>query len=259
MSRLNTLDRLVIMALLLGLAPVATQAQEPDQEPDNQTVQPRGQEPPPSGDGVGETHEDEKSSPLDGISSSEPGYGALVRALNAKEDGNLDKAEVYLREAMDSADSDGQVYWLALEELSFRLPLERAQNMIANEEWQELEALLKTLVAENQSDEQKSMYLLKLIAQLQDHVSAPGISRSGGNGRETIGHIESALQRFLAEYGHYPRDYEELNELLPADQFPLSGYDIVHYVSRDQAYGLTLRSKSNPENVLTVEKTGLLK
>jgi hypothetical protein len=242
MSRLCRLHRLLVLALTLAVVPAAW-AQ------DAETLQDSA-----SGTGAGAT----ESSPLEGVSASEPGYQALAAGLKAKEAGDLEKAEVYLREALDSAGTDGDVYWVALEELSFRLPLARAEDMIANEEWKELEALLETLVEENRSDDQKSLYLFKLIAQLREHVPAPGIPLSGENSRETLDHVEEALQRFLAENGHYPQNYEELNEILPADQFPLLDYDIVNYVSQGRAYGLTLRSKADPDNVLVVEKTGLL-
>ena len=34
--------------------------------------------------------------------------------------------------------------------------------------------------------------------------------------------------------------------------------DIVHYVGGGRAYGLTLRSKTNPDNLLSIQRTGLV-
>lgn len=204
---------------------------------------------------------DDLASKLNDISPSDPGYEAYQKGVKAKEDGKVEEAEVYFQEAMDASGTDNDIYWAALEEVSFRLPLLRAKDMIAKEDWQDLEELLEALLEENRSDKEKTVYLLRLISQLRDIVPDGTAGQKSGteDGRETMGQVERVLQRFHAENGRFPRGYDELNRVLPADEYPLENYDIVDYVSRNGFYGLTLRSKSDPDNLITVENTGLLK
>lgn len=193
-------------------------------------------------------------------SRSDPGYDALSRGRKAREAGELEQAASHFQDAMIRAVPGSAVYREAEEELNFRLPLTRVERLIANQEWREVDESLGRLLTRHEGDDHKSLYLLRLISQLQERV--PDDLEAGDGrppGRAVTESIEQTLERFRADTGRYPRGYDELNEVLPADQDPLLEYDIVDYVNRGDAYGLTLRNKDDPENVIQVQKTGLMR
>lgn len=237
MSRFNTLKSLWVASLCLGPAPAAW-SQDQSVNPHRPLHQARNQ---------------------DGISASQPGFEALSEGQRAKEERDPERAAMRFEEALIAAEPGSAVYWSALEALNFNLPLMQVEGLIANERWREVEELLGRLIERYESDENKSEYLLRLITQLQERVpDQAGRQGKPGSGREVMDRVEQILERYREEKGRYPRGYKELNEILPADQAPLQDYDIVNYVMQGRAYGLTLRSKADPESMLTVQKSGLM-
>jgi len=187
------------------------------------------------------------------------GVEALKAGRRAKADGRLALAEARFQEALAAAPRDGEVFAAALAELTWDLPLMRVQRHVVNGRWREAERLLQDLLERHSGDEDRRHHVVRLIAEVRDRAPEEGgVLRDPGGGKKAVRYVERALERFFRENGRYPRDYAELNRILPADRFPLEGYDIVHYVSRGEAYGLTLRSKANPENLLSIQRTGLV-
>lgn len=192
-------------------------------------------------------------------SGARPAVEALAAGRRAKGERNLSRAELYFQEALTEAERGGEVYETALEELTYHLPLMRVERYVLSGQWRSAEQSLRDLLEHHQSDEEKSKHLAGLIAKVRDRSPAQGsVYTQRDAGRTTVEHVERRLDRFLAEHGRYPRGYDELNEILPAGRYPLEDYDIVHYVGRGRAYGLTLRSRSDPDNLLSVQRTGLV-
>lgn len=184
---------------------------------------------------------------------------ALAAGRREKGEGHLAQAEVQFQKALAAAPRGGDVYRAALEELTYQLPLMRVQRYVLSGQRLKAEHLLQDLLKDHQGDEKKNRHLVGLIARLRkSKPGETGIASEPGSGRKAINSVEQTLSRFYQDHGHYPRGYRELNRILPADRYPLSDYDIVHYVERGHAYGLTLRSKSDPENLLSVQETGLV-
>lgn len=193
------------------------------------------------------------------LSGAPPAVEALSAGRRAKGERNLARAEVHFTEALTSAERGGEVYETALEELTYHLPLMRVERYVLEGQWRSAEQSLRDLLDQHQADEEKSRHLVGLIARLRDRSPAEGgVYPQRDAGRTTVERVERTLDRFLAEHGRYPRGYDELNEILPAGRYPLEDYDIVHYVGRGRGYGLTLRSKADPDNLLSVQKTGLV-
>lgn len=218
-----------------------------------QDLRPLSQEPQPVGAADPEPARD-------GPSASDPGFDSLSAGRKAREAGDLEQASTHFQDALIRAVPGGPVQRAAQEELSYRLPLARVEALIADEQWRAVDESLGRLLERHESDDAKSVYLLRLIGQLQERApdDAGDRERRSGNGREVMQNVEAHLERFLAKNGRYPSGYDELNKVLPPDQAPLSEYDIVDYVTRGRAYGLTLRSKEDPDNVIQVQKTGLM-
>lgn len=185
---------------------------------------------------------------------------ALAAGRRAKGERNLARAESHFQDALVAAERGAKVYQAALEELTYHLPLMRVERYALTGQWQRAEQGLQDLLDQHQDDEEKSRHLVGLIARLRDRAPAQGgVYERRDAGQKAVETVERVLARFLDEHGRYPNGYEELNEILPAGRYPLEDYDIVHYVGRGKAYGLTLRSKNNPANLLSVQKSGLLR
>ncbi|MGA8260746.1 MAG: hypothetical protein WB783_11080 [Arenicellales bacterium] len=203
--------------------------------------------------------QDQDGAPAGSDSPSPAAAAALSRGRREKGEGHLALAEEQFQKALASASRGSKVYKAALEELTYQLPLMRVQRYVLAGARQKAGRLLEELLQEHQSDEKKSRHLVELIARLRKGGEAQdGVYSQPGSGHRTISVVERTLNRFYRKHGRYPRDYDELNQILPPDRYPLTDYDIVHYVEQGHAYGLTLRSKSDPDNILTVQDTGLV-
>lgn len=184
---------------------------------------------------------------------------ALAAGREEKGEGRLARAEVQFQNALAAAPRDSDVYQAALEELTYQLPLMRVQRYVLAGQTVKAGELLQDMLEQHQSDEKKSRHLVKLIAQLRKHQAGQSaVYDQSGNGLKAIKRVRQILGRFYDEHGRYPRGYGELNRVLPPDHYPLEDYDIVHYVERGHGYGLTLRSKTDPNNLLSVQSTGLV-
>ncbi|MBS1269370.1 MAG: hypothetical protein MAG794_00320 [Gammaproteobacteria bacterium] len=192
-----------------------------------------------------------------GVSELQPGANALSAGRWAKGEGDLAQAETAFHEALADAERGGDIFHAAFEELTYHLPLMRVERHVVAERWSEAERLLQDLLEQHQSDGEKSRHLVHLIAQLRDGTpSEGGVYTQEGGGRGAMRHVVQVLERFLDEKGRYPRDYQELNAVLPADRYPLNEFDIVHYIARGRAYGLTLRGKTDPHIYYPCRKPG---
>ena len=190
---------------------------------------------------------------------TKPAAAALAAGRRAKGERDLAGAEAHFQDALAAAERGGDVYEVALEELTYHLPLMRVERYVLAGQWKNAEQSLQDLLERHQSDEEKSQHLVGLIAKLRDRSPVEGgVYARPDAGRKVVQHIERTLDRFLDEHGRYPRGYDELNKILPAGRYPLGEYDIVHYVGGGRAYGLTLRSKTNPDNLLSIQRTGLV-
>lgn len=191
--------------------------------------------------------------------SSEASMEALVAGLLAMRHQNLELAETLLERALATEPGSAGVHDTARDGLTYHLPLRRVERYVAAKQWGRAEQLLRDLQERHRDDEAKSGHLRQLMAKLRDGTLTPEDTKPDSfDGRRVVQEIEETLDRFLAENGRYPGGYEELNEILPADQYPLLQYDIVHYVGRGRAYDLRLRSRANPNRLLTVQRTGLV-
>ena len=193
------------------------------------------------------------------VSGSQAALEALAEGRRAKGEGNLALAEVHFRDALAAAEYGGDTYQTALEELTYQLPLMRVERYVLGAQWQRAEQSLQDLLERHQSDEEKSRHLVQLIANLRKRAPAQGDVYAPEGGHKVVRQVEQTLDRFLEEHGRYPSGYRELNEILPAGRYPLEEYDIVHYVARGKSYGLTIRSRSDPGNLMYVQRTGLMK
>lgn len=195
----------------------------------------------------------------EGGASSQASMEALVAGLVAMRQQNLELAETLLERALATEPGNPGVHDTARDGLTYHLPLRRVERYVTAKQWGRAERLLRELQERHRDDEAKSGHLRQLMAKLRDGTLTPGDAKPDSfDGRRVVQEIEETLDRFLAENGRYPGGYEELNEVLPADQYPLLQYDIVHYVGRGRAYDLRLRSRANPNRLLTVQRTGLV-
>lgn len=194
-----------------------------------------------------------------GVSGPGPAVQALDAGRRAKGERDLAQAEAHFQDALAAAERGGEVYRAALEELTYYLPLMRVERDVLEGQWQKAERLLQDLLEWHRDDENKSEHLVGLLAELRDRrPSQGGVYTRKEAGQRVVEMVQRRLDRYRDKHGRYPHGYDELNEILPAGRYPLDDFDIVRYVGRGGSYGLTLRSKADPANQLTVQKTGLV-
>lgn len=204
--------------------------------------------------------DDEQYGAQDEAAASQPAVEALAAGRRAKGERNLALAETHFQQALAEAGHGSEIYNAALEEMTYHLPLMRVERYVLTGQWSSAEQSLQDLLEMHQSDEEKSRHLVGLIARVRDQSpDQGGVYASPGAGRAAIEQVEGRLERFLEDNGRYPESYDELNRILPAGRYPLEDYDIVHYAGSGRAYGITLRSKANPDNLHVIQKTGLLR
>lgn len=187
------------------------------------------------------------------------GAAELSAGRRQKGEGHLAAAEADFQKSVAAAPRGSRVYKEALEELTYQLPLMRVQRYVLAGDRLKAGELLQELLQEHKGDKKKSRHIVQLIARLRKgRLIKGGVYSEPGSGHSAIETVEATLRRFYAQNGRYPRGYRELNELLPPDRYPLNKYDIVRYVEQGHAYGLTLRSKTDPDNLLSIQDTGLV-
>ena len=119
---------------------------------------------------------------------------------------------------------------------------------------------LKKLLEVHSEHPQRRPQLEQILANLDQLTQAQAQhSRQAEDGQYVMQAVRGRLADYHAKNGRYPAGYRELNRLLPADQAPLSHFDIIHYSAARGGFTLVLQSKTDRQNTLTIQKTGLLR
>lgn len=194
--------------------------------------------------------------------ASEDSYPAAQQAFELgaelKHQGNFPGAAAHFRRVLQLVDSSSDLGNAAEQELLLYLPILEAQRLVVSGDAKRAQEVLHHAVQLNRNQPER----LRLLNEMLRNISllqGMGANDKDVDGQVVLKKVEAILIEHRARTGSYPRSYEELNGILPADRAPLEHYDIVHYSGGRNQFVLSLRSKTNQADRLTLHKTGLLR
>jgi hypothetical protein len=185
---------------------------------------------------------------------------AFDAGVDNKRRGNLKQAEQNFNEAFRYAPKNSELRQRALDELEYELPLLNVQRLVLTGHGLAAELELKKLLEAHAEHPQRRTQLEKILANLDQLTRSqqPQSSRTQ-DGQYVMEQVRRRLAEYHAQNEGYPAGYRELNRLLPADTPPLDYFDVIHYTTIRGGFTLVLRSKTDRQNTLTIQKTGLLR
>jgi hypothetical protein len=120
----------------------------------------------------------------------------------------------------------------------------------------EAEKILSELAEKFSADQRRSAEISALQSALaQSRLLA---SARQDNEEEVTRAVRERLSRYYDQYDAFPV-YSVLNKLLPPGDRALQNYEIVYYKAVPNAYRLVLRNLHNPDNLIRIDATGLIK
>ena len=181
---------------------------------------------------------------------------ALKKSREYQLNGQFGMAKIVLQHGVDLAKSSASEYTELTNELEYALPVLQAKELLVMGKPDEAEAILQGLARKFNSDQRRSDEISALLGTLsQSRLLA---SARLDNERDVTRDVRKRLSEFYRQYGVFP-NYAELNKLLPPGDAVLQNYEIVYFKVYPNAYRLVLRNIYNPENLLKIQATGLIK
>ncbi len=190
---------------------------------------------------------------LDGISTPEL---ALEKSREYQQNGQFGLAKIVLQHGIELAKSSGNEFVELTSELEYAMPMLQSRELLVLGRPEDAEKILQGLAEKFSSDQRRSDEITALKGALsQSRVLA---SARSNNERDVTRGVRSRLSKYYNQHGVFP-NYTELNKILPPDDVILQNYEIVFFKAGRNAYRLVLRNLHNPENLLKIQATGLIK
>lgn len=191
--------------------------------------------------------------------SSEVAVKALERGRLFKQRGQFKRAWEQFEIARQMAPEGSPHRQQAEQELNYHLPLKEIQHRVNVGDLDGAQQLLNDLLVINQSAPARRAELTTMLQNLK-------VMRSGGGGRwMSVDHnaVVQQVRRILEDYrrtrGRYPVGYRELNDTLPPNRPPLQYFLVGRYEGTGAGYLLVLRNRYDPNQVVTIQNTGMLR
>ncbi len=178
-----------------------------------------------------------QTTPRLGVDSSRARQ-ALENGRAYKRRGDLMGAIREYQVAYQYAANDSYIREEARNELQFHLPLMRVQQLMLLGNREEAITIVQRLQAFHSEDPQRQKVLSEVLSKVQDPSFQPRPKKIPLDSEQVVAQVEEALQRYQREHDEYPRGYEELNQLLPADTPPLEHHDIISYYRNGPVFRL---------------------
>ena len=181
---------------------------------------------------------------------------ALQESQKYQKDGLFGLAKIVLVHGIDLAKSSGQPFSELSNELEYEMPVLQAKELLVLGKPGEAEKILSELAKKFTGDQRRSAEITALQSALaQSRLLA---SARQDNEEEVTRAVRERLSRYYDQYDAFPV-YSVLNKLLPPGDSALQNYEIVYYKAVPNAYRLVLRNLHNPDNLIRIEATGLIK
>lgn len=187
----------------------------------------------------------------------EPPLSALLeQAAKLKREHQLVSAAAVLERAYKRAAGQTAMQDAIRTELDFNIPLLEAEQRFNRGDLAGAKHVLQWARARNRDDPDRQRTLVNLLTRLNS--LPPQATAETVNADQVLVQIRRKMQKFRDQNKRYPSGYHELNSLFVPDRPPLTHFDITSYQLANGGYVIEIRSKSNPDNVILIQRTGLL-
>jgi hypothetical protein len=187
----------------------------------------------------------------------EPPLDALLeQAAKLKREHRLVAAAAVLERAYKRATGQAAMQDAIRTELDFTIPLLEAEQRFNRGDLAGAKHVLQWARARNRDNLDRQRTLLNLLTRLNS--LPPQTTAETVNADEVLAQIRGEMRRFRDQNKRYPSGYHELNSLFMPDRPPLTHFDITHYQLANGGYVIEIRSKSDPDNIISIQRTGLL-
>ncbi|MDH3378338.1 MAG: hypothetical protein OEQ39_15465 [Gammaproteobacteria bacterium] len=202
----------------------------------------------------------EESEPVNDLSTvpnTEPQLDALLeQATQLKREHRLVDAAAVLERAYQRATGQIAMQDTIRRELDFNIPLLEAEQRFNRGDVAGAKHVLQWTRGRNRDNPDRQRILENLLIRIS---SIPTQAAAEPTNRdEVVAQIRDEMRRFRDQYKRYPNGYRELNSLLAPDRPPLTHFDVTYYGLTNGGYVIEIRSKSNPDNLISIQRTGLL-
>ncbi len=187
----------------------------------------------------------------------EPQLNALLeQAAKLKREHQLVSAAAVLERAYQRATGQAAMQDAIRTELDFNIPLLEAEQRFNRGDLAGAKHVLQWARARNRDNPDRQRTLVNLLTRISR--IPPQAAAETTNAEQVVAQIRGEMQRFRDQNTRYPRGYHELNSLLVPDRPPLTHFDIIYYALANGGYVIEIRSKSDPDNLISIQRTGLL-
>ena len=191
------------------------------------------------------------------ISHIEPALNELLQqAEKLKREHRLVAAAAVLERAYKRATGQAAMQDAIRTELDFNIPLLEAEQRFNRGDMAGAKHVLQWARARNRDNPDRQRRLANLLTRL-DSIPPQAVAETV-NANDIVAQIRSEMRRFRDQNKRYPSGYQELNSLLVPDRPPLTHFDITYYQLANGGYVIEMRRKSDPDNVILIQRTGLL-
>jgi hypothetical protein len=181
---------------------------------------------------------------------------ALQESQKYQQNGQFGLAKIVLQRGIELAEAKGSSLDELTNELEYSMPLLQAKELLVMGQPDQAEEILLELAEKFDTDQKRSDEISALQGALSQSRFLASARRD--NERDVTREVRKRLSEFYRQHGVFP-SFVELNELLPPEDPVLQNYEIVYFKAVPNAYRLVLRNLHNPENLLKIEATGLIK
>lgn len=181
---------------------------------------------------------------------------ALQESQEYQQNGQFGLAKIVLQHGIELAKAKGSSLDKLKDELEYAMPLLQAKELLVLGQPDQAEEILLGLAEKFDTDQKRSGEISALQGALSQSRFLASARRD--NERIVTREVRKRLSEFYIQHGVFP-SFAELNKLLPPEDPVLQNYEIVYFKAVPNAYRLVLRNLHNPENLLKIEATGLIK
>lgn len=164
-----------------------------------------------------------------------------LEALEQKRLGNYEKARVKLKQALAHTNKNENEFQVIQDELNIDLPMEEARHYLQAHDEVKVSAILEPVIGYLKTHPKRLVYM-KQVEQLLTSVRYLKQSKSEAS-TSKVDSLKRALKQYLARHGEFPKNNNELVELINQFSEFKGVFDIRSYTSDGDKYKLVVYDK----------------